>query len=293
MICGEKSTNLQGKPRYEAKIEPALINNKFKIVSCCNCGFTYLVPDINEITTHIQAFYDNDYFKNSPTKYWKNRRNEHREERLKKMENFADVKIETFLDIGCGEGDMLNAAAERYPHVYGQDITNNMNLKKLKIPKDNIFIGPLKEIGFKDNMFEAIYLDSVLEHVTDPVEFLSEIKRILSPGGCLYIGVPNEFSLDNWFKSLIFTILKPRISPKIDPFRNPYHMIGFSKRALRLLIEKCGLKANYLRTFGGVNEFRKYHITSFAFWKTLAFWPIYAIGRLFNNAFYIEAYLTK
>jgi hypothetical protein len=69
MICGEKSANLQGKPRYEPKIEPALINNKFKVVSCCNCGFTYLVPDINEIVRYIQSFYDSHYFEGTATKY--------------------------------------------------------------------------------------------------------------------------------------------------------------------------------------------------------------------------------
>jgi hypothetical protein len=122
---------------------------------------------------------------------------------------------------------------------------------------------------------------------------LSDIKRILARGGCLYIGVPNEFSLDNFIKGLIFRIFKPGISPKIDPFRKPYHINGFSKKALRLLVEKCGLKINYLRTFGGVDEFRKFHITSVVFWKTLAFWPLYATGKLFNNAFYIEAYVTK
>lgn len=292
IICGGNDIKVQGNPRYESQIGHSSRNQSFKIVSCALCGFTFVKPCIHEVDRDVQASYDSRYFEAHQTAFWKKKRHGHRDERLRRMEKFSEISISTFLDVGCGEGDMLNSAQERYPLVYGQDIFDNVSMES-RIQKDHIYIGSLKSAGYKDGMFDAIYVDSVLEHVVNPAEFLLVIKRILCQGGCLYVAVPNEFSLDNFVRSIIFSMFKPGVSPKIEPFRKPYHIIGFSKKSLRLLAEKCGLKVKYLRTFGGTYEFRKYSIKSFAFWVTLAFWPLYALGGLFNNAYYIEAYLTK
>ena len=42
-------------------------------------------------------------------------------------------------------------------------------------------------------------MDSVLEHIINPIEALNELKRILKPGGILFFIVPNEDSLINSF----------------------------------------------------------------------------------------------
>ena len=293
IICGKNEFKLKGKPIYEPKLKESLADKNFKVVSCRNCGLVQLIPDANEILEQIKNFYEGNYFSENLTEWWENKRSQDRNERLKYLNRFTSAKITRFLDIGCGTGDVLNTAAGAFSSVHGQDIFDNVDATKLKIPKSNIFIGMLDDAGYKDNEFEGIYLDSVLEHVVNPVEFLMEIKRILSPGGCLYIGVPNEYSVDGFFKKLIFKCLYPGVSSVIDPFRNPYHVIGFSKKSLRVLCGKCGLKIIYLQTIGGTYEFRKHSVKSFAFWKTLIFWPFYVIGVLFNNAFYIEAYIQK
>ena len=45
-------------------------------------------------------------------------------------------------------------------------------------------------LPFRDNVFDAIFSLDVLEHVDDPLTSAAEIKRILKPGGMLYVDIP-------------------------------------------------------------------------------------------------------
>ena len=48
---------------------------------------------------------------------------------------------------------------------------------------------------FADASFDAVFMMEVLEHVTEPQQALSEIRRILKPGGRLILSVPFIFPL--------------------------------------------------------------------------------------------------
>jgi ubiquinone/menaquinone biosynthesis C-methylase UbiE len=43
---------------------------------------------------------------------------------------------------------------------------------------------------FPDQAFDGVVLDNVLEHIIDPTDILSELRRVLKPGGTLIVGVP-------------------------------------------------------------------------------------------------------
>lgn len=57
----------------------------------------------------------------------------------------------------------------------------------------------LNHLGFKENAFAIIYCYHVLEHVSSPVQVLSELKRVLKPDGVLFIGFPNKNRLVSYF----------------------------------------------------------------------------------------------
>jgi len=51
---------------------------------------------------------------------------------------------------------------------------------------------PIEQMPFGDGSFDVILCSHVLEHVARPRAALAEIHRVLRPGGCLYVGVPNR-----------------------------------------------------------------------------------------------------
>jgi len=46
------------------------------------------------------------------------------------------------------------------------------------------------KINHKNDFFDSIIMDNVLEHISDPRDLLLEIKRVLKPNGIFLIGVP-------------------------------------------------------------------------------------------------------
>ena len=137
----------------------------------------------------------NTYFGEKSNWYTKKRKLDSKE-RLNKAAGFTSNKIENFLDIGCGEGYSLIEAMSRGWNVYGLDITDH-RIETAKASSIKFINSDLINSNLPSNFFDIIYIDSVLEHVYNPSDYLSEIKRILRKGGILYLGVPNEDSLFN------------------------------------------------------------------------------------------------
>jgi ubiquinone/menaquinone biosynthesis C-methylase UbiE len=89
------------------------------------------------------------------------------------------------LDFGCGEGQMVRQLRELGFEAYGADIV---------ISGQNHFLRLIPNpyrIPFDDRTFDAVFSCSVLEHVKNLSEAVSEIHRVLKPGGfCLHFFPP-------------------------------------------------------------------------------------------------------
>lgn len=64
-----------------------------------------------------------------------------------------------------------------------------VNLEIMPMPNVDV-VGDGHRLPFKDKVFDAIILEAVLEHVGDPKAVVSEVYRVLIPGGLVYAGVP-------------------------------------------------------------------------------------------------------
>ena len=167
----------------------------------------------------------------------------------------------------------------------------NINITNLNCKATDNFL----EQQFSENYFDFIYLDSVLEHVLNPIEYLIKIKRILKAGGILYVGVPNEDSLFNDVRRIVFNFIGRRgISEKLKPFDSPYHVTGFNLISFKYLISKLDLKIKYFRNFGRKFDFLSSPPNKKGFWISLFFlFPIEIVGYIIKRDVYFEAYLTK
>lgn len=102
------------------------------------------------------------------------------------------------LDVGCGEGFILNAAHLAGMHVSGIDFSQ-YGLEKFHPSLLGNFLqgdaysllGQLVEEGTK---FDVCILQNILEHVRDPAALLKTVSQLLDDDGVCAITVPNDFS---------------------------------------------------------------------------------------------------
>lgn len=120
--------------------------------------------------------------------------------RIRDLALFAlgDVKGKKVLEIGCGTGIYLDILARMGGQISGQDISSEYVKDALAYLEENKFeadikVGDAVKLLFDDNYFDAVFAADFFEHVTreQKNKILSEVYRVLKPGGVLVIKTPN------------------------------------------------------------------------------------------------------
>ena len=89
----------------------------------------------------------------------------------------------------------LGERLEKYVIVEGSAEIISLLRAELELPVTVELIESYFEEYDTDARFDVIEMGFVLEHVDDPAALLRQFRRFLAPGGCLFISVPNAFSL--------------------------------------------------------------------------------------------------
>ncbi len=288
--CQSSEFTLIGSPFINPKVSK-IIRMDYKVVKCNSCELCYTDPQIDFSSDEWKFLYDENYFSEKSAWYEKNRERD-RNERFSNVLKYSSNKIQNFLDVGCGEGFCLLEAENRGWNAYGVDITDN-RIEKAKKSSIKFFKSDLLNFKLPDEFFDVVYMDSVLEHVINPYNYLLEIKRILKKGGILYIGVPNEDSLFNYFKKFFYGITRKGISYKIKPFQSPYHVIGFNQSSLNHTLVKAQFKIKKLRNFACRLEFLKAKPFTREYFRLMLLIPIYFLSVPMQKEVYLEAYVQK
>lgn len=99
--------------------------------------------------------------------------------------NICGYKI---LDIGCGTGEIIDYFKTDNT-VYAVDMLNQIK-KGIKIKNFNIVDSAV--LPFKNNYFDVIISNHVVEHIEDQDTHMREIFRCLKPGSICYYATPNK-----------------------------------------------------------------------------------------------------
>ena len=101
--------------------------------------------------------------------------------------------IGDLLDVGCGRGAILKLLASRANRAVGVDIDANARqlaraeLMLAGIPNCSLRKGDMYRLPFADAEFNTIIIDDVLADARKPVVALQEARRLLRPGGRLFV----------------------------------------------------------------------------------------------------------
>ena len=129
---------------------------------------------------------------------------------------------DALLDVGCGPGTIsIDLARIIAPgNVVGIDRANDVieraraaakssGVKNIEFHTDDVY-----GLSFEDDRFDVVYAHQVLQHLTNPVAALIEMRRVLRPGGLLAVR-DADYSAFSWSPS----------DPRLDRWLELYHEI--------------------------------------------------------------------
>jgi SAM-dependent methyltransferase len=138
------------------------------------------------------------------------------------------------LDLGCGCGIFTAWLKEAGYDAVGADVSEKA-LSSARRKHEGIRFLRLNDDGalpFADSSFDAVWASEVLEHVLDVGAFLSEVRRVLKPGGLLILTTPYHGIL----KNVLVAVLK--FDRHFDP-EGP-HIRFFDRKGLTRCLDRAG-----------------------------------------------------
>jgi ubiquinone/menaquinone biosynthesis C-methylase UbiE len=150
------------------------------------------------------------------------------------------------LEIGAGAGQFIRAIKKYRPELvcHGSDISQ----EALKIAREDTVEGVEYTLSYEctlpyeNESMDAVLIFDVLEHVDDVDTLLSEIYRVLKPGGIFYSFVPCEGDWLSWWHALDRVGLKRDLTKKYAG-----HINYFSRKQFQELLEQYGFQKKYTR----------------------------------------------
>ena len=110
-------------------------------------------------------------------------------------------RVGRVLDIGCGPGLMTEALVERGGEVWGLDFLESaLAWARAEAEKASwgdrahYVVGDAQALPFSVATFDTVIAMGVLEYLSDAHRFVSEVRRVLQPGGLLVVAVPSRIA---------------------------------------------------------------------------------------------------
>jgi SAM-dependent methyltransferase len=204
----------------------------YGIRACGTCStlFTGSLPVANDATDYA-GYYDEDRSVPVPEFVLDQlRRN------VRTLERYR--QLGSWLDIGCGVGTLLRAAAHEGWRAVGTEMSPRL-VDDLAGQGLDVRLGATSELDLADSSFDVVSLVEVVEHLSDPAEVLDDAARLVRPGGAVYITTPHGRGLASRLLGTGWSAVAP-----------PEHLQLFSVRGLSNALERSGLRIASVSTHG-------------------------------------------
>lgn len=205
----------------------------YKLAKCQKCGFIWdpFPPESLE-TVYTKSYFINDNPKGGYANYFEgmNINKKTFYERIKRINKKISNKGR-MLDVGSAFGDSLyEAKLLGWKDLYGVELSD-FAAAKAREKGLKIKAGTLKSAKFPSDYFDVVTLQDVIEHVKDPNSEIQEIKRVLKPGGLVFIVTPDVEGV--WAKLL---------GKNWYHYKPGEHIMYFSQETLKKLLKNAGFK---------------------------------------------------
>ena len=208
---------------------------------CRRCGLRQLNPRIDD--AGLEQFYSSEYYKlysmdkRAKSDKWTKRKQGIASGILDAVEKHRPLNGLRLLDIGCGHGFLITAARARGASVFGIE-PSVKHAKRLSEKGFEVFTGTLEQfVAEQREPYDLVTSSHVLEHSSNPGQFLKDASSLLAEDGLLCAEVPNA----DW----------QTIYGRHPVSVHTAHLCYHTERSLRALFAISGLRV--LSTSYGLN----------------------------------------
>ena len=213
---------------------------KVPIHICQNCKLHVAGESQKQLDDILKKFYEKDYWDitrnegldDSHSNHYSVGRKRMFLSQIKYVKKFL-TKNSKVLEIGSGNGETLIELEKLNFQTTGiePDLKNVEHLRKI-LKKSKIIQSNIENLDI-DEKFDFIWMSHVFEHLSDPVSFLTSIKKSMKKNCFLFIEVPNVTKKNDW---RTFTVVP--------------HAYNYSGTALQNILQKTGYKIISCDYFG-------------------------------------------
>lgn len=200
---------------------------------CASCGtiFQYPLPTLQEMMDYANAEYSSglykEYLEANDLKYatFEYRLNKVIEAFKKQNGSQISPRI---LDAGCSNGRFIEVAVRNGVDAWGLELSENAIAAATPAIRARIYHGDANNIeSLGMEKFDIITAFDLIEHLFDPFNFLTNLRKIITKNGLIVITTPDASSL--------FRMFMGKNWPMLQPFQ---HTILLSRKASKMLLEK-------------------------------------------------------
>ena len=206
------------------------------IKRCQSCELVYVSPRLRENQGHYHGTLESIERKYGAVLRGEaahNRDPNYRQE----LEVLARFRPEgRLLDVGTHCGFFLRMARGMRWELHGVEPSPAAELAARYFGL-NVHRGTLEELAFDEGSFDVVTLIDVIEHLDGPHGLLSEVRRIMTPNGIVFIKTPN--ARYNLFKYRLFR--RALRLANVEIFDAKEHVVQYTLRTLARTLEEAGL----------------------------------------------------
>lgn len=219
------------------------------VLECLNCELQFLDPIMSD---QEEDEYYKSYYKKQGNRHFKDMNMQDLQDRaLQHYQQYEHIYSKlisdsnSILEIGSGSGGFLRFVKENFPNTKITAIERceeNIKFLRESFGEKTYVVNDMAYL--KDHKFDLIVAFGVFEHIRESRDFLSKVRKHLTPEGVLALNIPNKHN------ALVYSYW-------LDEFRKftymKQHYYTFTEKSIDLLAQQTGYKVhgfNYMQVWG-------------------------------------------